>query len=77
MLGAVADAQGMGVAMVIPLIFLVLALSYAFAVNFIPAYRNVVDAFTATEVGIVPVDVEKEKGGIEAIGEKNAVPTLR
>ncbi|KAF0317922.1 glucose galactose transporter [Colletotrichum asianum] len=77
LLGVVGDHKGMGIAMVIPLIFFVLAWSYAFAVNFIPAYRNVVDAFTETEVGIRPV--EEEKGGIEAIEEKqtkNATPTL-
>ncbi|TDZ38722.1 Glucose/galactose transporter [Colletotrichum sidae] len=75
LLGVVADARDMGIAMVIPLIFFVLAWSYPFAVNFVPAYRNVADAFTATEVGIRPT--EPEKGEIEAVEEKNAAPTVR
>ncbi|KAF6842425.1 glucose galactose transporter [Colletotrichum musicola] len=70
LMGVVGDAQGMGTAMVIPLIFFVLAWSYAFAVNFIPRYRDVADAFTETEVGIRPA--EAEKGEIEAVEEKNA-----
>ncbi|KZL65509.1 glucose/galactose transporter [Colletotrichum tofieldiae] len=79
LLGVVADAKGMGTAMVIPLIFFVLAWSYAFAVNFIPRYRNIADAFTATEVGIRPIDADGEKGGIESVEDKqtkNAIPTL-
>lgn len=69
----------MGIAMVIPLIFFVLAWSYALAVNFVPRYRNIADAFSETEVGIRPVDVEGEKGGIESVEDKhgkNAIPTV-
>lgn len=79
LLGVVADAKGMGTAMVIPLVFFVLAWSYAFAVNFVPRYRNIADAFSATEVGIRPTDADGEKGGIEAVEDKqtkNAIPTL-
>ncbi|EFQ31104.1 glucose/galactose transporter [Colletotrichum graminicola M1.001] len=79
LLGVVGDAKGMGTAMVIPLIFFVLALSYAFAVNFMPRYRNIADAFSATEVGIRPVDADWEKGGVESVEDKQtkkAVSTL-
>lgn len=55
-LGAVADATDTPMAMVIPLVFFVLALTYAVAVNFVPAYRNVADAFSTTEVGVVRHD---------------------
>lgn len=69
----------MKTAMVIPLIFFALAWTYAFAVNFVPRYRDIADAFSATEVGIRPADIEEEKGGLEAIEDKqskNAIPTL-
>ncbi|KAK1596528.1 glucose/galactose transporter [Colletotrichum navitas] len=79
LVGVVGDAKGMGTAMVIPLIFFVLAWSYAFAVNFIPSYRSIVDAFSTTEVGIRPVDADWEKGGIKSVEDKQtekAVSTL-
>ncbi|KAK4075163.1 uncharacterized protein Triagg1_4827 [Trichoderma aggressivum f. europaeum] len=46
-----AERQGSGISMVVPLSFLIVAWSYAFCVNFVPAYRDVVDAFSETEVG--------------------------
>ncbi|WYZ36544.1 hypothetical protein EsH8_II_000050 [Colletotrichum jinshuiense] len=79
LLGVVADHTNMKTAMVIPLIFFALAWTYAFAVNFVPRYRDIADAFSATEVGIRPADIEEEKGGLEAIEDKqskNAIPTL-
>jgi MFS transporter, FHS family, L-fucose permease len=39
-------------AMVVPLCFFVAAWTYPLAVNFIPWYRDVADAFTETEVGM-------------------------
>jgi len=39
-------------AMVVPFCFFVGAETYALAVNFVPWYRNTVDAFTTTEVGL-------------------------
>jgi MFS transporter, FHS family, L-fucose permease len=50
--GAVADMHGTPMAMVVPFAFFVAAWSYALAVNFVPRYRNVADAFTETEVGL-------------------------
>lgn len=46
-----AERHGSGISMVVPLSFLVVAWSYAFCVNFVPAYRDVVDAFSETDVG--------------------------
>ncbi|KAL6795968.1 major facilitator superfamily domain-containing protein [Trichoderma sp. SZMC 28013] len=46
-----AERQGSGISMVVPLSFLIVAWSYAFCVNFVPAYRDVVDAFSETDVG--------------------------
>lgn len=59
-LGAVADATDTPMAMVIPLAFFVLALSYAVTVNFVPAYRDVADAFSTTDVGVVRHDGDDE-----------------
>ncbi|KAF5003297.1 hypothetical protein FDECE_10148 [Fusarium decemcellulare] len=59
--GATGDRHGMGIAMTIPLTFFVLALTYAASVNFVPQYRDVVDAFTVAEVGVVDLNVDEEK----------------
>ncbi|KAL6877814.1 major facilitator superfamily domain-containing protein [Trichoderma longibrachiatum] len=48
---AAAEHQGSGISMVVPLSFFIVAWSYAFCVNFVPAYRDVVDAFSETDVG--------------------------
>lgn len=63
--GAAADAHGTPLAMVVPLMFFVAALSYAIAVNFVPAYRDTADAFTTAEIGLHghPDDVENGDGG--------------
>jgi MFS transporter, FHS family, L-fucose permease len=50
--GAAADAYGTGISMFVPLIFFIAAWSYAFAVNFVPSYRDPVDAFHITEIGL-------------------------
>lgn len=57
-----ADAQGAinyqtghaptAIAMSVPLAFMIAALSYPICVNFVPAYRNVADSFSTTELGI-------------------------
>ncbi|KAK4107264.1 MFS general substrate transporter [Canariomyces notabilis] len=52
LMGAVADMHGTATAVVVPLVFLAVAWSYAFAVNFVPWYRNTVDAFSETEIGV-------------------------
>jgi len=40
------------IAMTVPMAFFVAAWSYAFCVNFVPAYRNVADKFSTAEIGI-------------------------
>ena len=72
-MGAVGDAQGMGTAMAIPLIFFFLTWTYAVAVNFIPYYMRVTDAFTETEVGIKPTTGEAMKGDVSEKGGKGEV----
>lgn len=75
-LGAVADAKGMGLSMVVPLCFFVIAWTYSLAVNFAPKYRKVVDAFLATEVGVEGSrDAEKAKTSTEEVPAKNEVDT--
>lgn len=49
---ALAGVRGNNIAMVVPLVFFVAAWTYALAVNFHPSYKNVVDSFTETEVGM-------------------------
>lgn len=41
------------IAMAVPLMFFVAASSYAICVNFVPAYRDVADKFSTTEIGLV------------------------
>ena len=74
-LGAASDARdSTQFGMVVPLCFFVAAFSYAICVNFVPAYRNVVDAFAETKVGVENVGGAKDEetgspaGGV--LGEK-------
>lgn len=53
-------------AMVVPLCFFIAAWSYSICVNFVPAYRDVADKFTTTEIGVVNPhanDEEAQNGG--------------
>lgn len=50
--GYVAEKHSTAFAMLVPLCFSTAAWSYALAVNFWPWYRDTVDAFTHTEVGL-------------------------
>lgn len=49
--GVTADTYGTGKAMFVPLIFFFGSLSYAASVNFVPWYRNMVDAYSDTNIG--------------------------
>jgi FHS family L-fucose permease-like MFS transporter len=58
---AASDAQGQpdyaghaptATAMAVPLAFFIAAWSYPFCVNFVPAYRDVADSFSTTDIGI-------------------------
>jgi len=63
-------------AMTVPLAFFVAALSYAICVNFVPAYRNVADTFSETEIGITNAhadDAEKQVGKNESPAHLEAV----
>ncbi|KAK4120569.1 MFS general substrate transporter [Parathielavia appendiculata] len=68
LMGAAADLHGTGLAMVVPLCFFVAAWTYALAVNFWPWYRDTVDAFSTTEVGVR----ERPDGVLEDTGENGA-----
>ncbi|KAI2642320.1 MFS general substrate transporter [Xylaria nigripes] len=61
--GVAADALGTEKAMIVPLAFFIGALTYAVAVNFIPAYRDPVDAFSITEVGVRSCEDGDEESG--------------
>jgi hypothetical protein len=49
--------------MIIPLMFHLQAYTYVLAVIFIPSYRNIADAITMSEVGIVHTDKEMASPG--------------
>ncbi|RDW82492.1 MFS general substrate transporter-19 [Coleophoma cylindrospora] len=76
LLGAAADANNHNVAlaMVVPLMFFVAAESYAIAVNFVPAYRDVADKFATAEIGLRDVGTvdEENSPGVVAGDEKIA-----
>ncbi|KAL6703851.1 hypothetical protein ACN47E_008985 [Coniothyrium glycines] len=64
-------------AMVVPLAFFVAAWSYPLAVNFVPAYRDVVDRFSTAEIGIVSAradDLEVAGGEKEGAAGKEQSP---
>ncbi|KZZ98528.1 Major facilitator superfamily domain, general substrate transporter [Moelleriella libera RCEF 2490] len=68
--GAAADhfhrmgrADGDGYAMFVPLIFMSLAWIYAACVNFVPAYRDVVDSLGSAEIGITNTRQDEENAG--------------
>lgn len=76
---AAADSQGQAnfetghaptaIAMTVPLAFFLAASTYAVAVNFVPAYRDVADKFGDAKIGIENTganDVENGTGGVMA-----------
>ncbi|KAK3299532.1 major facilitator superfamily domain-containing protein [Chaetomium fimeti] len=63
LMGLAADRHGTGFSMIVPTLFFVAAWSYALAVNFVPAYRDTVDAFSTTEVGLRERDEDAVVGG--------------
>lgn len=75
LLGVASDARdSTQFGMIVPLFFFVAAFSYAICVNFVPAYRDVVDAFAETKVGVEGVagakDEESGSPGGGVLGEK-------
>ncbi|GAO16212.1 hypothetical protein UVI_02044970 [Ustilaginoidea virens] len=63
-------ADGTGYAMFVPLIFMAVASIYAFCVNFVPAYKDVVDALGDADIGIVNAAGDEENGGSSPNSEK-------
>jgi len=57
-------------AMTVPLCFFVAAWSYTLCVNFVPAYRDVADKFTTTEIGIVDAHNHDEESQVDNQGVK-------
>ncbi|KAL5119144.1 hypothetical protein ACEQ8H_002851 [Pleosporales sp. CAS-2024a] len=76
LLFAASDAQGKpnprtghaptAIAMTVPMAFFIAAWSYPFCVNFVPAYRNVADSFSNTNVGIANAHANdaEQQGGV-------------
>lgn len=69
-LAHVADMRDdMALAMIVPTMFMVVAWTYAVAVNFVPAYRDTVDKVGASEVGLVGDGVGgEERKDVESAG---------
>lgn len=70
--GLAADKHGNNVAFCVPLMFFVAALTYPICVNFVPAYKNVVDSFGEAEIGLRgnqdDVEAKPEQAVIEEKG---------
>lgn len=68
-MGAAADARdrmgqaGTAIAMAVPLGFFLVPLSYAFCVNFVPAYREVIDRTYDSQVGLQSAQGKDEESG--------------
>jgi FHS family L-fucose permease-like MFS transporter len=65
------------IAMVVPLAFFIAAWSYPLCVNFVPAYRNVADSFSTTDIGIANAhanDPEHQGGALGLESSKDASP---
>ncbi|KAH8797734.1 major facilitator superfamily domain-containing protein [Xylogone sp. PMI_703] len=63
LLGRAADLNNStAIAMTVPLAFFVAAETYAVCVNFVPNYRETVDKFTVTEIGLGGVARDEESG---------------
>jgi FHS family L-fucose permease-like MFS transporter len=83
------DAQGVpdpvtghaptATAMAVPLAFFVAASSYAVCVNFVPAYSDVADSFSTTDIGIVNArgnDMEHGSGIVAGENRKDGGPEV-
>jgi FHS family L-fucose permease-like MFS transporter len=87
LLFAASDSQGTpnpitgyaptAIAMTVPLAFFIAAWSYPLCVNFVPAYRNVADSFSTTEIGITnahATDPEHQGGVLSDEHSKDTSP---
>ncbi|KAF7597441.1 hypothetical protein BBP40_003688 [Aspergillus hancockii] len=78
-LGHVADMRNnTGFAMIVPTMFMVVAWTYAVAVNFIPSYRDTVDKIGESEIGLQgDNDATKEKDvEVGAMGQSREVEVV-
>lgn len=87
-LGGAADASSTAHAMSVPLAFFVLAWSYCFAVNYIPAYRDPIDMLGQADIGLRDnptisdeeklgnSDREAEVGKNEVVHHESATPEV-
>ncbi|RYP05578.1 hypothetical protein DL764_003691 [Monosporascus ibericus] len=74
--GYAADKRNAGFAMIVPLMFFIAAESYAVAVNFIPAYRDPADAFSATEVGLHSPHTDEESVDAGVLNDEKATKAM-
>lgn len=77
LLGVAADRNGTGTAMFVPLIFFVGSFTYAVAVNFFPAYRDTIDAFSETKVGLKDSQSTDEEMKVGTVRQENAAPATK
>ncbi|KAI0154401.1 MFS general substrate transporter [Xylariaceae sp. FL1272] len=70
--GVAADIHGTALAMVVPLVFFIAALSYPVCVNFVAAYRIPADKFSETEVGLTnnPDAVDEERANSDVVADE-------
>jgi FHS family L-fucose permease-like MFS transporter len=69
-LAHVADQRNdTGFAFIIPTMFMVVAWTYAVAVNFVPSYRNTVDKVAESEIGLRRGSEGDTPKDVEALGE--------
>lgn len=72
-LGGAADSSSTARAMSVPLAFFLLAWTYSFAVNFVPAYRDPADLLGTAEIGLQDTsamkDVESASNGGSDLAE--------
>ncbi|ORY60054.1 L-fucose-proton symporter [Pseudomassariella vexata] len=75
--GVTGDLHGTPMSMVVPLCFFVAALTYPLALNFVPSYRDIADAFSDTTIGIEGghAGVTDEENGVVGgiFGDEKAV----
>ncbi|RYP85176.1 hypothetical protein DL770_005090 [Monosporascus sp. CRB-9-2] len=74
--GYAADKRNAGFAMIVPLMFFIAAASYAFAVNFIPAYRDPADAFSTTEVGLQSPHTDEESADAGVLNDEKTAKAM-
>lgn len=70
-----ADNHGNGIAMVVPMVFFVVAWTYSLCVNFAPSYKRIIDSFGEAEVGLEGRvnDVEKTSAASDEKPQDKAV----